>query len=241
MKRIWLIAKRELAATIRSPLGFVVAALILTIAGLLFNTRALGSEPKLSAEVLAQFFFDLSGLIMIASVPISMRLLAEERQNGTLALLFTSGLSDAKIVLGKFTGAMVFLAALTLATIYMPLLILVHGHVSWGHLLAGYFGLLLLGAASLSVGIFGSALARNQIMAVFITAFLLAALVLFWMVAKVSEPPLADIFMYIALHNVHFFPFKEGVIHLRDVVYYISVSGFFLFCATRILESRRWR
>jgi len=52
---------------------------------------------------------------------------------------------------------------------------------------------------------------------------------------------LNDIFSYLALHNIHYLPFKGGKVHLRDIVYYLSVTGFFLFAATRMLESRRWR
>jgi ABC-2 type transport system permease protein len=241
MTKIWLVARRELNATLRSPLGFIVAAIVLAADGLLFNVHAMGDEAKLSTDVLTQFFFDLSGLTIIASIPISMRLLAEERQNGTIALLFSSPIKDFQIIIGKFLGAYIFMFLLTAATFYMPLLVLVHGQVSLGHLAAGYTGILLLAAACLSIGIFGSALSKNQITAVFISAFLLVAMVLFWLLSKTSSRPLSDVFMYLALHNIHFSPFKSGRIHLRDIVYYLSVCAFFLFLAIRILESRRWR
>ncbi|MCP4599623.1 MAG: ABC transporter permease [Proteobacteria bacterium] len=238
---MWLITRRELAAILRSPMGFIVAALVLTADGLLFNTRALGGGAKFSTDVLTQFFFDLSGVTVIASIPISMRLLAEERQKGTIALLFTSPIKDYQIILGKFFGAYIFIFLLTILTIYMPLLVIVNGKVSLGHLMAGYLGTLLLAAGCLAIGIFGSALSRSQIIAVFISAFLLAAMVLFWLIARISDKPLNDIFMYLALHNLHFSSFKTGKVHLRDIIYYLSVCTFFLFAATRILESRRWR
>ena len=127
MRELLLIARRELGYILRSPIGFLVAALVLAVVGLLFNVRALGGAEKLSTAVLVQFFFDLSGVIMIASVPISMRLLAEERQTGTLDFLLTSPVRDWQIVLGKFVGAYTFMILLTAATIYMPLLVMVHG------------------------------------------------------------------------------------------------------------------
>ena len=89
MSSVWLVARRELVATLRSPLGFVVTALVLAIVGLFFNLRALGGGEKYSADVLAQFFYDLSGLVMVASILVSMRLIAEERQNGTIVPLVT--------------------------------------------------------------------------------------------------------------------------------------------------------
>ncbi len=95
-----------------------------------------------------------------------MRLLAEERQTGTLVLLTSSPIQDWEIVLGKFLSAFIFLALITLAcTVYMPLLIFVNGKISVGHLAAGYLGLLLLGSATLAIGTFGSAIARTQVLA----------------------------------------------------------------------------
>lgn len=240
MMNLFLLARRELAYLLRSPLGFIVAALVLAVDGILFNVRALGGE-KLSTDVLMQFFFDLSGVTMIASIPISMRLLAEERQTGTIDFLLTSPIRDWQIVLGKYLGAYGFMILLTLATIYMPLLVLVHGKIAWGHLFAGYLGIILLAGACLSVGVFGSAISKSQIAAVFISAFLLTAMVLFWLLSNVSSDPFKEIFSYMALHNIHFTSFKSGKVHLRDIVYYSSVAAFFLFAATRILESRRWR
>jgi ABC-2 type transport system permease protein len=237
-----LIARRELAATILSPLGFVVAAIILALDGLLFNVFALApTERRFSAEVLAQFFYLLSGTTVVASVLISMRLIAEEHQNQTIVLLLTSPVTDFHIVLGKFLGAFAFLALLTVMTFYMPLLIMVHGKISFGHLLAGYLGLLLIGSASLAVGLFGSSLSKSQIMAGFISAAMVVALLMVFNLARIAEKPLDGIFSALALHNIHFRPFMLGTIHSRDIVYYLSVTVFFLFAATRMLESRRWR
>ncbi|NMB76191.1 MAG: ABC transporter permease subunit [Myxococcales bacterium] len=241
MKTIWLIARRELLATLRSPLGFVVAAMVLALDGLLFNLLALGGGEKYSSEVLAQFFYTLSGTTMVASVFISMRLLAEEHQTGSFPLLLTAPVKDGHIIVGKFLGAFLFLALLTLITLYMPLLVMVHGKVSWGHVFAGYLGLLLLGAAALAIGTFGSTVARSQIVAAFISGALVVALLLFWLLGRAADKPLDDVFSFLALHNMHFRPFMAGKIHLRDIVYYLSVTVFFLSAATRMLESRRWR
>jgi ABC-2 type transport system permease protein len=239
--KVWLIAKREFFATLCSPLGFIVSALILAIDGLFFNLLAMGGGEKLSSEVLAQFFYNMSGTTMVASVAISMRLLAKERENNTFPLLLTSPVGDGQIVLGKFLGSFLFLVFLTVVTLYMPLLVMVHGKIAWGHVLAGYLGLLLLGSASLAVGVFASALSRSQIMALIVSTAVLVVLLLFWMLGKAAEKPMDGIFSYLALHNMHFRPFMKGNLHLRDVVYYFSVTAFFLSAATRMLESRRWR
>lgn len=241
MSAIWLIAKRELGSYLRSMSGYVIIAAVLAVDGLLFNAFALGGAGKRSSEVLSLFFYFSSGTTMVASVFIAMRLLAEERQTGTVALLYSSPVRDSEIVCGKFLSALLFLALLTGLTFYMPLLILVHGQVSFGQVLAGYFGLLLLGSASLAVGTFGSALAKNQVLAAVGSGCMVVALLVCWLLARVTSAPLTDIFTSLALYGEHFPPFQQGLIHLRDVVYYVVVTYVALFGATRVLEARRWR
>jgi ABC-2 type transport system permease protein len=240
VRRVLLIARREFVSFFRSPQGYIIAALYLGWVGLDFNVRVLDGE-KYSAEVLNQFFFDLSGATMFFSIFISMGLIARERETGTFPLLLTAPVKDIQVVLGKFLGAYFYLILLTLATIYMPMLVMVNGKVSWGHVFAGYSGELLLGGAALAIGTFGSSLTRSQIVAVFVSLGIGAPMVLFWKMGRHADKPLDDIFAYLALHNIHFSAFKAGKVHLRDIVYYLSVMAFFLFSATRILESRRWR
>jgi ABC-2 type transport system permease protein len=241
MTRTLLIARRELAAYLRTFQGYVIIAMVLAVDGLLFNAYALGGVSKRSSEVLSLFFFFSSGTTLVASVFISMRLLAEERQAGTLALLYSSPVKDHEIVLGKFLSALAFLTLMTLATVFMPLLVMVHGKLSLGHIAAGYLGLLLLGSASLAIGTFGSALARNQVLAAVLSGCMLVALLTCWLLARITEQPLSDVFGALALWNQHFQPFQAGVVHVRDVVYYLLVTYVALFAATRVLEARRWR
>jgi ABC-2 type transport system permease protein len=241
MMRTLLIARRELAAYLRTFQGYIIIAMVLAVDGLLFNAYALGGVSKRSSEVLSLFFFFSSGTTLVASVFISMRLLAEERQAGTLPLLYSSPVKDHEIVLGKFLSALAFLSLMTLATVFMPLLVMVHGKLSVGHIAAGYLGLLLLGSASLAIGTFGSALARNQVLAAVLSGCMLVALLTCWLLARITEQPLSDIFGALALWNQHFQPFQAGVVHVRDVVYYLLVTYVALFAATRVLEARRWR
>ena len=240
MKRILLVARRELGAYLRSWVGFVVAAIVLAVDGLLFNAYALGPGPRLSSEVLREFFYFSSGTTMIAGLLLAMRLLAGEREAGTMVLLRSSPLSEWELVLGKYLSALVLLSLITLATFYMPLLVLVHGKVSLGQLAVGYLGLLLLGSASLAIGTFGSALAGNQPVAAIIGAAVLVGLLVSWWLARVCDPPLSKVFSDLALYSKHFVPFMRGTFHLRDLVYYLSVTYFFLLLAVRVESARRW-
>lgn len=241
MSATWLIARRELGGYLRTMTGYIIVAAVLVVDGILFNAFAMGGQDKRSAEVLRQFFFVSSGTTMIASVFLSMRLLAEERQTGTLVLLASSPVRDREIVLGKFLSGFAFLAILTLLTAFMPALVMVNGKISFGHLAAGYLGLLLLGSATLAIGTFGSALARSQVLAAIISGCLVVAMLILWLVAAITDRPLNDVFLSLALYQRHQPPFQVGIVHLRDVVYYVAVTYFALFAATRVLEARRWR
>lgn len=240
MSNALLIARRELAAYLRSWLGPAIVSGALLIEGILFYWIGLG-QKLLSADVLRQFFYNTSGVTMVAALFLSMRLLAEERQTGTLVLLNTSPVSDRDIVLGKFLGAFAVLAATTLLSVYMPAWLFVHGKVAIGHMVVGYLGLLLLGGAVTSIGLFGSTLARSQVVAVIVGGALLAVMILLWLVAKASEPPLNEYISRLALHHENFRPFMDGILEPTRVVYYLVVTYAFLFASTKVLEARRWR
>ena len=173
-----LIVRRELGVYFGSRGGWLIAAILLLVMGLLFNADAVGTGSKYSADVLADFFKDASGVMMVGAILVSMRLLAEERQAGTLPLLLNSSLTEGEIVLAKFLSAWLFLSVIMTVGAYMPLLIFVRGKVSLGHLGAGYLGLYLLGAASVAIGTFGSAVARSQVVAAMIGAAILVVLLL---------------------------------------------------------------
>jgi ABC-2 type transport system permease protein len=241
VKSVALIARRELAAYLSTLSGYVIIAVVLAVDALMFNTISLGGGTKRSAEVLNSFFYLTSGMTITAAVFISMRLLAEERQAGTISLLYSSPVRDSEIVLGKFLSGLAFLAILIALTMFMPALIFVNGKVSLGHLAAGYLGLLLLGSASLAIGTFGSALSKSQILAVIISGCMVVALLTCWMLAHVTDRPLSDVFTAMAFHNQHFQPFQSGLVHVRDIVYYLAVTYVALLAATRVLEARRWR
>jgi len=237
---VTLIVRRELAAYFRSPLGFIILSTVLLLDGLLFNAYALGAGERRSSSVLLLFFFYSSGTTMVASLVISMRLLAEERQTGSAALLLAAPLREWEIIAGKFLSAWIFLAIITVATVYMPMLIFVNGSVTAGQIVAGYLGLLLLGATAIAIGTLGSTLAPNQIVATLLSSGMLVLLLVLWWVGSVTAPPLSTISVYAALYPKHFPPFMSGVISTANVLYYASATYLFLQLAVRALEARRW-
>lgn len=234
------IARRELYSYLRSPLGPTTLAGALLLEGILFYWFGLTKE-LLSAEVLEKFFWAASGTTMVAALILSMRLLAEERQTGTFILLNTSPVSGRDIVLGKFLSVVVLLALMTGLSLYMPLLIFVNGKVSIGHILVGYVGLVLLGSATAAIGLLGSALARSQVVALVVSASILAVLILMWAVAEAVPPPLNVLVSGLAFHHENFRPFMAGTLELARVAYYAMTTYFFLLAAVKTLEARRWR
>jgi ABC-2 type transport system permease protein len=236
----WLIARRELGAYVRSPLGSVIIAVALLVDGIFFYTEAL-SERLLSGEALQRFFYNTSGVTTVAALVLSFRLIAEERQTKTFTLLNTSPVRDRDIVLGKFISAFSMVALLTALSVYMPLLLFVNGKVSTGHILVGYLGLLLVGAAATAVGLFASALTRYQVLAAIIGAVILGVLFVFWMLAKVADPPVSDFVSAMSFHHVNFQSFQFGILELQGVAYYVVLTYFFLLAAIQVLEARRWR
>ncbi len=240
MRNALLIAGRELRSYVRSPLGWVVAAAMLLLDGLLFQVGAMGGT-RLSAQVLADFFYYISGVTMIGAIALSMRLVAHEREKGTLVLINTAPVRDSQIIAGKFLALFTFLVLVTFITAYMPALIFVNGRVSIGHILVGYLGILLLGAAAVSIGLFASAFARTQVIAAVLGAALLGVMILLWMAAKVSDPPVNSFLLSMAIHHERQRGFMTGVLRFENVVYYVAVTYFFLLAAVKTLEARRWR
>jgi len=236
-----LIARRELGSFFSTWMGYIIIAAALIIEGLLFNSYAIGSAPKFSADVLSDFFYFASGISIVSGLFLAMRLVAEEKQTGTIVLFNTSPVSERQLIYGKFASAVLFSVILLAITVYMPALIFVNGKISLGHLASGYLMLLLLGSAAIAITLFASTIAPNQLVAGIMGAFLIVFLLTLWIVSNVVDDPLKDLFSFLALHNMHFRPFSKGIVHTRDIIYYLSVSFFFLECSVRALETRRWR
>ena len=240
MKNALLIAGRELGAYARSPIGYVVAAVTLLAEGIYFYAFGL-KGTLLSAQVLALFFEAAGGGTMVMAALLAMRLIAGERETGTLVLLNTAPLRESEIVLGKFLAGLAFLALLSLLAAYMPALIFINGKVSFGQILVGYLGLLLLGAASLAIGLFASAVSPNQIIAALVGGVLLLTFFLMFFVAPATDPPIKDFLSGLAIFHVRQRAFMTGVLKLDNVVFNLAVAYFFLLAATKTLEARRWR
>lgn len=242
MRATSIIYRRELGAYLRSPYGWVIAAIVLLIDGLFFYGRAMSGGEQLSAIVLENTFYWQSGIPLFGGVLLSFRLLSEERQNHSMVLLNTSPVRDSQIVFGKFLAALTFLAIMLLLSIYMPLLVKYNGKITGAQVLVGYVGLLLLGASTLAIGLFASALTRQQLIAAVLAAAMVTVMCFIYVLANKVDPPLNDAFNTIGLYWTHFHgSFEKGILNLKDVVYYVATTYFFLLLAIKTLEAKRWQ
>jgi ABC-2 type transport system permease protein len=232
---IVFIARRELAAFFLAPLSYTIAAGFLFITGLFFYfTITVDSQASL-AQV-----FTVIGVMMLFTAPIlTMRLLAEENQSGTMELLLTSPVRDAEVVLGKFIAAFLFFVALLIPTFFYLFILIQLGQPYLPAILTGYLGLLLLGAMLLSIGVLTSAASASQIVAAAAGIVISAGLWLMGGFGLTPNSPTGTFLRYLTIQE-HFTDFLAGLISLANVLYFVSVTAAALFLAIRTLELRRW-
>jgi ABC-2 type transport system permease protein len=236
-----IIYRRELGAFLRSPFAWVIAALFLFVNGILFLAFVLPGQ-RLSAIVLEQFFM-FSGLTSFGvGLLLSFRLIAEERTTHSIVLLNTSPVRDSEIVIGKFLAALTFMIILLALTIYMPLLIKVRGKITGSQILVGYIGMLMVGSAALSIGLFASALVKNQFLAAVIGLVILVVMGNLFKFAATLEGNVRTVLQDLDLWWVHYMGgFMRGVLNIKDVIYYLAVIYFFLLLGVKTLEAKRWQ
>ncbi|HET9627384.1 MAG TPA: ABC transporter permease subunit [Kofleriaceae bacterium] len=241
MRAISIIYRRELGTYLRSPFGWVIAAILLLLFGLLFQGYAMSGE-QLSAIVLERYFYVASGIPLVGGVLLSFRLLSEERQNHSMVLLNTSPVRDSDIVLGKFFAALTFLAITLALSIYMPLLIKINGKITGAQIFVGYLGLFMIGATTLGIGLFASALTRQQLIAAVVAAAIVVFFCFIHLLASKVDAPLKESLELVDLWWIHFqYGFMKGILNLKDVVYYVATTYFFLLLTIKTLEAKRWQ
>jgi ABC-2 type transport system permease protein len=184
--------------------------------------------------------FPLAFIIVVPAV--TMRSWAEERRGGTLELLITMPFSEWNLVLGKFIAALAVLAVFLLLTVPLPLSVLPLGNFDGGIILGEYVGILLLGAAAVSLGLFFSSFSRNQAGAFLGSAVVLLIATLINQAAQILDLPrfMADFINFFSL-TFHFESFSRGILDSRDLAFFILSTLLFLFLNTRVLLFRKWR
>lgn len=232
------IFRKEFRGQFSSPAGFVfLTAFLVLSAWLFFRIFFLVGQATLRP------FFSFMPWLFLFFVPAAaMRAWAEERKLGTDEILLTLPIRDWEVVFGKFLAGLAFLGLAVALTFPLAITVSALGNPDPGPMIGGYVGLLLLGAAYLAIALFASSLTENQIVA-FIVGITLS-FVLFIIgedIVLISAPQwMAPVLRYLGLGQ-HFASITRGVIDSRDLVYYLSVIGFFLYLNVKSVESRKWR
>ncbi|MCG3179332.1 MAG: hypothetical protein BIFFINMI_01666 [Phycisphaerae bacterium] len=232
-----VIARRELLSVFIRPLGYVFGAIFLLIVAWMFMQ---GFTPGAEASMVGLFREIVKALIVVVPI-LSMPLLSEEYARGTIEPMMTAPVTERQLVLGKFFAVFTFYVALLAATLVHMGLLMAYGQPELGQAWMGYMGLLLVGAAFLSVGLFFSSLTRDQLLAALLSAAVLAAV---GILPDVLLPDATGLWhRVLTTVNVAgwFADLSKGILDLRSVVFFLSVTLFFLFVSVKVLESRRWR
>lgn len=255
MKGFKAVFKRELYAFFASPIFYVVGTIFLILSGYFFYTSVayfslisfqaaqnpyMVGQVTLTEMVVKPLFDDMSIILLLLVPLLTMRLLAEEKKNGTMELLLTYPIRELAVLLGKYLATLFVILVLLAGTVIYMLLLSWIGDLEWGPVLTGYGGLVLMTAGFVSLGLFASALTQNQIIAA-VVGF--GALLMFWIIGwagSVSGPLVGRVVNYLSLLE-HLDSFSKGVLDSRDLIFYLNFSVFFIFLTLRYLDSQKIR
>lgn len=237
---------KEINAFFSSLIGYFVVGVFLTVIGIMLWFLPDFSLLEFNYATLAPFF-DLAPVVFSFLIPaITMRSFAEERQSGTIELLATRPVTDLQIILGKYFASLALVVFALLPTVLYYLTVyqlgVPKGNLDSGAILGSYFGLLLLAGAFAAIGMFASSLSTNQIVA-FLLAVLLCVL-FYWGFFFFSKLPifvgkLDDLIQQLGI-DYHYASISRGVLDTRDLLYFFSISAFFIALTLVSLERRKW-
>lgn len=239
MRGVWTITERELLSFFCSPIAYVVLVVFLGLNGYVFGFFNLEAGQEASLRFLFGGFMPL--LLLFIMPMLTMKLMSEEFRQGTIESLMTTPVSDAAVIAGKFLGTLLFYLFLLATTLLYVIALARYGHPDVGALLAGYLGLLLMGALYIAVGLFFSTCTSNQIIAVISSFTILAILaVLVDRFAMQVEGWLRVVLQHVSIRH-QFSEFVQGAVTLNNVVFFVTTTALLLFVSVKVLESRRWR
>jgi len=225
---------KELKDFFISPIAYIVISVFLLVTGwLFFSTFFIFNQADM------RNFFNLLPMTFAFVVPaITMRLFSEELNTGSYEILLTLPVTFRDIILGKFLAGVAFVCAILLPTLAYPVCISLMGELDWGPVIGGYAGAVMLGAASTAIGLFASALTRNQII-----AFILGAVICFGLTTMdrmlfFFPPPILNIVNYLGASS-HFQNVAKGIIDSRDILYFLSLVFLGLYAAHLAMQEKK--
>lgn len=230
------ILKRELSSYFNSAVAYVVMAVYFLFSGLFFSMICIENDTSSLSYVFGNMF-----IIILFIIPIiTMKSFSEEKRQRTDQALLTSPTSLFEIVMGKFLGALILFAICSLIFVVYALVISFFTSPDWAVVLCTVLGLLLLGSALIAIDIFISVLTESMIISavagmgvgllIYMLSNLSSNITVYWIATIVKK---IDFLTY-------YTNFTYGMLNLTDIIFFLSVTGLFLFFTARVLEKRRW-
>jgi ABC-2 type transport system permease protein len=218
MRQVVHIFRKEFNTYFVSPIAYIVIAIFLLVIGwFFFATFFLFNQANLRT------FYALLPIVFAFVIPaITMRLISEEINVGSDEILLTMPVTFRDVILGKFLASVALVAAMMIPTLAYPLTVSFLGQLDWGPVVGGYLGAVFLGAAFSAVGLFASALTRNQIIAFIIGLAICFTLTLIDKMLYFLPQSLLGVFAYLGA-DFHFQNIAKGIIDSRDILYFVSI------------------
>lgn len=237
MRNTRTIFYRELVGFFNSPMAYIFLVIFAIVNGYFFTNRFF-----LFGQSDLRSLFDIIPLVFLFFIPaITMGLIARENDIGTMEIMSTLPLSTVEFVMGKFFAALcLILLGLLATTIHFITLVFVGTNIDYGAIFSGYLGLALMGATFAAIGTYASSVTQNQVVAFIIGLFMV--LIIFMLDKTLIFVPdsIAGLLQFLAI-EYHLSNMSRGVIDSRNLIYFISMIGFFLFLTIQTLEVRRWK
>lgn len=237
MRNLFAVYNKEMKSYFNSPMAYIFLVIFAIITGYFFTrTFFLFNQSDMRS------LFNIIPLVYLFFIPaVTMSLIAREKSLGTMEVISTLPLKEIDFVVGKFLAALsLVLIGLAISLIHFFTLIQVGTNIDYGAAFTGYLGLAFAGAVYCSVGTFASAITDNQVVAFIIGIFIV--LIFFLMDKMLIFIPisLSSLIQFLSI-DYHLSSISRGVIDSRNIIYFTSVVGLFLFMTVRILEVRRWK
>lgn len=238
------IFKREVSAYFNSLIGYIFLAAFFAASGLLFGITSVTQNPQ---DGLLYLTTDMSSMysvlffVLLILIPIlTMRTLSEDKRNKTDQCLLTAPVGLTALVLGKFFAAFLIYFIGVCMTLIYAIVLSFFAEVAWLEILGNVIGLLLVGAAFISVGILISSLTENQVIAAVGGFVSMCALYLISAIASIIPIDwLSKIVANLSFAN-RYYSFTYGIFDFSNVLFFLSAAVIFLFLTIRVLERRRW-
>jgi ABC-2 type transport system permease protein len=233
MRQVIHIFSKEFKGYFVTPIAYIVISIFLIVTGwFFFSTFFLFNQASL------RNFFDLLPLTFSFIVPaVTMRLFSEELNVGSYEILLTLPVTYRDVILGKFTAAVAFVAAMLAPTQAYPICISFLGKLDWGPVAGGYIGAIFLGASYAAVGLLASSLTRNQIIAFIIGTAICISLTLIDKMLFFLPRTLLPFLEYLGA-DFHFQNISKGIIDSRDLLYFLSVIFISLYGAHLAMQEK---